>query len=240
MSETAALFSALRQSADAKVAAAIEHAVQEAPDRRLCRINALDFAARAGLDEERVDRRLPACRPARSVRAVLERPLPGLRRRARRRHLAQDGASTTNYACALCAAGYEPTLDEMVEVTFTVSPPSAPHRRPRSGHAAAGRVLPPDLLELRHRSARHDHFEPAARRASRSTLLELPAGEKAMLSLTAARRIPDRLRSGDARARNSSTSRASRRASGRSLSVVFNKVPAPTTTASSCGRARCA
>jgi hypothetical protein len=27
-----------------------------------------------------------------------------------------------NYECALCAAGYEPTLDEMVEVTFTVSP----------------------------------------------------------------------------------------------------------------------
>ena len=27
----------------------------------------------------------------------------------------------TEYNCALCAAGYEPTLDEMVEVTFTVS-----------------------------------------------------------------------------------------------------------------------
>ena len=26
------------------------------------------------------------------------------------------------YDCGLCAAGYEPTLDEMVEVTFTVSP----------------------------------------------------------------------------------------------------------------------
>ena len=27
----------------------------------------------------------------------------------------------TEYNCALCAAGYEPTLDEIVEVTFTVS-----------------------------------------------------------------------------------------------------------------------
>ncbi len=27
-----------------------------------------------------------------------------------------------SYDCALCACGYEPTLDEMVEVTFTVSP----------------------------------------------------------------------------------------------------------------------
>ena len=26
------------------------------------------------------------------------------------------------YDCGLCAAGYKPTLDEMVEVTFTVSP----------------------------------------------------------------------------------------------------------------------
>jgi class 3 adenylate cyclase len=29
---------------------------------------------------------------------------------------------STEYHCQLCAAGYEPTLDEMVEVTFTVSP----------------------------------------------------------------------------------------------------------------------
>jgi hypothetical protein len=26
------------------------------------------------------------------------------------------------YSCSLCAAGYEPTLDEMVEVAFTVTP----------------------------------------------------------------------------------------------------------------------
>src|SRR5205814_10364965 len=26
------------------------------------------------------------------------------------------------YTCVLCAAGYEPTLDEIVEVTFTISP----------------------------------------------------------------------------------------------------------------------
>src|SRR5229473_3529737 len=26
------------------------------------------------------------------------------------------------YNCAFCAAGYEPTLDEMIEVTFTVNP----------------------------------------------------------------------------------------------------------------------
>lgn len=36
----------------------------------------------------------------------------------------------SEYACALCAAGYEFTLDEMVEVTFTVSP----RVRPIAGH----------------------------------------------------------------------------------------------------------
>ena len=32
------------------------------------------------------------------------------------------GQHRSEYHCSLCAAGYEPTLDEMVEVTFTVSP----------------------------------------------------------------------------------------------------------------------
>ena len=54
MSETEALFSVLRQSADPDCAAAIEAAVREAPDRELCRINALAFAAKNGLDEERI------------------------------------------------------------------------------------------------------------------------------------------------------------------------------------------
>jgi len=41
------------------------------------------------------------------------------------------------YNCAFCAAGYETTLDHLIEVTFTVSPrgrPPQPHeiRRPHS------------------------------------------------------------------------------------------------------------
>ena len=53
MSETEALFGVLRQSADAGCAAAIEGAVANAPDHELCRINALAFAAKNKLDEER-------------------------------------------------------------------------------------------------------------------------------------------------------------------------------------------
>ena len=54
MSETEALFTVLRQSADRDAVAAIEKLVREGPDRALCRINVLDFAKKTGLDEERV------------------------------------------------------------------------------------------------------------------------------------------------------------------------------------------
>src|ERR1700757_2290784 len=53
MSEAKNLFPLLRQSADAGAAAAIEELVRDAPDRALCRLNVLDFAAKRSLDEER-------------------------------------------------------------------------------------------------------------------------------------------------------------------------------------------
>src|SRR6478609_4290184 len=93
MSEARAqsLFSIVRQSADAEAVAAMEALVRNAPDHELCRVNVLDFATKRGLNEERV------------IAAFLR------------------NVHKENYECALCAAGYEPTLDEMVEVTFTVS-----------------------------------------------------------------------------------------------------------------------
>ncbi len=53
MSEADALLTALRQTADAEAVDAVEKLVREAPDHALCRINLLDFAAAARLDEER-------------------------------------------------------------------------------------------------------------------------------------------------------------------------------------------
>src|SRR5260221_11024014 len=53
MSDTDALFTSLRQSADADTVAAIEQLVRDAPHRALNRINVLDFAATRGLNEER-------------------------------------------------------------------------------------------------------------------------------------------------------------------------------------------
>ena len=54
MAETQTLFTALRQSADADAATAIERLVVEGKDLHLSRVNALDFAKKNGLDEERV------------------------------------------------------------------------------------------------------------------------------------------------------------------------------------------
>jgi Family of unknown function (DUF5939) len=50
--EADARFLVLRQSASAEAAEAIEELVRNAPDRKLSRINVLDFASQTGLDEE--------------------------------------------------------------------------------------------------------------------------------------------------------------------------------------------
>jgi len=121
VSETEGLFSVLRQSADADCVAAIERAILEAPDRDLCRVNVLDFAAKYGLDEER------------AIAAFLHAARLGLYELSWNvicpgcGGVLDAGATLKTvdheeYACGLCAAGYKPTLDEMVEVTFTVSP----------------------------------------------------------------------------------------------------------------------
>src|ERR1700723_204615 len=53
-SETEALFTILRQLVAPAAAGAIEALVNDGSDRSLCRVNALDFAAKQGLDEEEV------------------------------------------------------------------------------------------------------------------------------------------------------------------------------------------
>ena len=181
MSEAATLFSALRQTADPEVVSAIAALVRDAPDRRLSRINALDFAARTGLDEERV------------IAAFLHAARLGLFELSWNvlcpgcGGVLDAGASlkTVNqeeYACALCAAGYEPTLDEMVEVTFTVSP------RVRRIAAHSPDQLPAsEYMRQMFWSSGIDLTDDAfARMIDEVTLemVELPPGEKAMLSLT--------------------------------------------------------
>jgi class 3 adenylate cyclase len=121
MSEASSLFALLRNSADPKVAEAIEGLVRDGSDRSLCRLNALAFAARNGLNEER------------TIAGFLHAAAIGLFDISWNVLCPGCGgvldSNTTlktvvkeEYVCALCAEGYSPTLDELVEVTFTVSP----------------------------------------------------------------------------------------------------------------------
>jgi class 3 adenylate cyclase len=121
MSETEALFGVLRQSADPDCAAAIEQLVGEGPDRDLCRINVLAFAGKRNLDEERAIAAFLHAARLGLFELSWNVLCPGcggvLEAAATLKTVNRD-----EYACGLCAAGYKPTLDEMVEVTFTVSP----------------------------------------------------------------------------------------------------------------------
>lgn len=119
--KTDTLFNALRKSGKRKPVRAIERVIRNRPDCELCRINALAFAAKHKLDEDDVigaflhGARLgvfdmswnvlcPACGGVLDSGATLK------------------SVKQAEYRCVLCAIGHEPTLDEMVEVTFTISP----------------------------------------------------------------------------------------------------------------------
>src|SRR5579864_1344667 len=178
-SEAQGLFTVLRQSADRETAAAIEQLIAEGSDRELCRINLPAFAARRHLDEERVVGAFLHAARLGIFELSWNVLCPGcggvLDASATLKTVNQD-----EYQCALCAEGYAPNLDEMVEVTFTVSrrvrkiAAHEPDELPffeymRQIFWASGVDLPDDLEQL----------------GERITLdtLELPAGEKAQLSL---------------------------------------------------------
>jgi class 3 adenylate cyclase len=179
MSEAKTLFATLRQSADPNAAAAIEELVRDAPDRSLSRINVLDFAANAkidldpaiaaflhaarlGLFELSWNVLCPGCGGVLDTSATLK------------------SVNKEEYDCALCAAGYRPTLDEMVEVTFTVSrrvrkiAAHDPHELPfaeyfRQIFWGSGIDVPDDFEQIIEEIVLDQ--------------IELPAGEKALLSL---------------------------------------------------------
>jgi class 3 adenylate cyclase len=179
MSEAEALFSVLRQSADAEVVATIERLIRDAPDHALNRVNALDLAAKEKLDEERV------------IAALLHASRLGLFEMSWNVMCPGCGgvldAGTTlktldqaEYNCALCAAGYETTLDNMVEVTFTVSP----RVRKIAAHTP-DELSAPEYYRQIFWSSGVDLPEDYARMMEEVALeaIELPAGERAILSL---------------------------------------------------------
>ncbi len=121
MQDNDALFDALRRSADRGVVDAIEDLVRNGRDEELARVNALALAAVRGLDEEAVIAALlhasrlglfemswnilcPSCGGVLGANATLK------------------SVRQQDYHCAFCALTSEPTLDDTVEVSFTVSP----------------------------------------------------------------------------------------------------------------------
>jgi len=181
MSDVEALFTVLRKSADGATVTAMERLVREGADSALNRINALDFAATNDLNEEQATgaflhaARLgifdlswnvlcPGCGGVLGANATLK------------------SVHHEEYHCALCAAGYEPTLDEMVEVSFTVNPrirkisAHTPHELPiwdyfRQVFWSSGIDVPTESFGALIEEVTLDS-------------VELPPGEKAILSLT--------------------------------------------------------
>jgi class 3 adenylate cyclase len=180
MSEAQAQFAVLKQTADPAVVDAIQRLIADGADRDLNRINVLDFSARTGLDQEKVisgflhASRLglfdmswnvlcPGCGGVLDAHSTLK-------------SLRHD-----DYNCALCAAGYEASVDEMVEVAFTVSP------RVRRIGAHDPNTLPiwEYVRQMFWSSGVDVNNETFMDLINQVTLeaLELPAGEKAILSL---------------------------------------------------------
>ena len=177
--EAEALFATLRQSADPTAVAAIEVLVRDAPDRDLCRVNALKFAAERDLDEEAVIAAFLHASRLGLFELSWNVVCPGcggvLGEGATLKTVGHD-----DYICALCASGYEASLDGMVEVTFTVS------RRARRIAAHEPNELPftEYFRQIFWASAMNlpEELDPVVDSVTLDTL-ELPAGEKAQLSL---------------------------------------------------------
>jgi class 3 adenylate cyclase len=177
--ETHAMFNVLRQSANADVTDAIESLVRDAPDHKLCRINALDFASKRSLNEEQVIAAFlhaariglfelswnvlcPGCGGVLDPNATLKT----VRRE--------------KYECEQCAAGYQVTLDEIVEVALTVT---ARVRR-IAAHSPETLSIWEYYRQILWSSGVDlpDAFERAMEEAILDSV-ELPPGEKAILSL---------------------------------------------------------
>src|SRR5215831_8583431 len=183
MSEADTLFAALRQSTGDDIVALLERMVRDAPDHALNKINALDVAAKERVGEDRVIAALlnavglgiaemswnvmcPSCAGVLSANKSLKT------------------LDRAQYNCAFCAAGYETTLDNLVEVTFTVSPrvrKIAAHNPDELPAAEYYRqIFWSSAIDL------PDDMEALFREVTLESV-DLPAGERAILSL----RLPE-------------------------------------------------
>ena len=121
MNDMESQFSALKQATNSDVAAAIERLVRDAEDHELNRINALDFAAKNALNEERVISGFLHASRLGLFDLTWNVLCPGCSG-VLDAHGTLKSLRTDDYHCALCGCGYEASVDEQVEVAFTVAP----------------------------------------------------------------------------------------------------------------------
>jgi class 3 adenylate cyclase len=180
MNDINAQISVLKQTADPAVADAIARLIANGEDFELNRINALDFSNHNSLDEEKVisgflhASRLglfdlswnvlcPGCGGVLGAHDTLKSLRPD------------------DYHCGLCACGYEPSVDEQVEVAFTVSP------KIRRVAAHEPNTLPfweyyRQVFWSSGIDLNKDNFSSMKDEVTLETM-ELPPGEKAVMSL---------------------------------------------------------
>jgi class 3 adenylate cyclase len=180
MADAEALWEVLRQSANPTVVAALKDHVGTGADRALNRINPLAFAAAHNLPEEPVIGALVHAARLGVFDLSWNVLCPGCG------GVLETGATLktlnrASYFCAFCAEGCEATLDELVEVTFTVNPrvrriaAHDPDTLPPAQYAGqifwgSGTVLPDDIEKM---------FDEIT-----LDVMELGPGEKASMSLT--------------------------------------------------------
>jgi class 3 adenylate cyclase len=180
MSDTQAQFSALRQTADPAVADAIQRLIATGEDHELNRINVLDFSSKTGLDEERVISGFLHASRLGLFDLTWNVLCPGcggvLDAHSTLKSLRHD-----EYQCGLCACGYEASVDEQVEVAFTVSSKV----RRIAAHDPNSLPLWEYFKQVFWSSGVDLNEEMFESLTDEVTLdaLELPAGEKAVLSL---------------------------------------------------------
>jgi class 3 adenylate cyclase len=180
MSELKAQFATLKKFADPSVADAIAHLIENGEDHELNRINVLEFSQTRGFDEEQaISGFLHASRLG-LFDLTWNVLCPGCSG-VLDAHGTLKSLRSEDYHCGLCACGYEPSVDEQVEVAFTVSP------KVRRIAAHDPNTLPlweyykqvfwSSGIDLDKRS-----FAALTEEVALDTL-ELPAGERAVLSL---------------------------------------------------------
>jgi class 3 adenylate cyclase len=180
MSELDAQFSVLKKTADPAVADAIADLIENGEDHDLNRINVLDFSRRNSFDEEQVISGFLHASRLGLFDLTWNVLCPGCSG-VLDAHDTLKSLRSDDYHCGLCACGYEPSVDEQVEVAFTVSP------KVRRIAAHDPNTLPlweyykqvfwSSGIDLDRRS-----FDALTEEVALDAL-ELPAGERAVLSL---------------------------------------------------------